>query len=492
MSWNLDYTFSGASSVLNSWASGLSTFYSQESDFNGMGPFDPNNNSVNEISNFMTAATTLTQWWDLNRIGNYNGPGTSRANPYEVPFSENAKSNIVSSLGSNAESTALWNAYYDKTKYNSAVGNTYFNLNSDPRYGGVAFQDNKLVIYDVYNFEGIGDWGTAPTESLDKARLSGDLVGMVKSPDFLPWLIKTIGVIVVMAPAGTVTALIRQLVIALGFDPTTGQFADGTPISSVNSPYVLYTRDFLNLQIGNLANLYIRNEFTAEEVCKWNPALYRDAVSKGYLQVDAEPTGSCSQIGAQADCFDATNNVVPVGQAQPIPLLGFPYYAPRVMEISSTNPTSWQVGSNDKYPSPFTSYIQQTYNTANYLGPYAMWGPIAGRICQIRSGSNFGEPGFIAQCWDVFDDTPNNVDADGERYSSKLEWWNSCEYAYVEVRNLLFSGQPPTLVKVAVKSFSGPAADDVWGPNYQPSESPFGTVSLGTLIPLVALTSRYF
>ena len=79
-----------------------------------------------------------------------------------------------------------------------------------------------------------------------------------------------------------------------------------------------------------------------------------------------------------------------------------------------------------------------------------MWGPIAGRICLIQGGSNTGQPGFIAQCWDTFDDTPNNVDGDGIQYSSKLDWWNSCEYSYVWVRNLLFSGQPHTLVKVVL------------------------------------------
>ena len=139
---------------------------------------------------------------------------------------------------------------------------------------------------------------------------------------------------------------------------------------------MLFTSEIKFMLIGNVSNLYIRNEFTAEEVCQYNPGLYRDAVSKGYLLVDATPTGSCSQIGAQSDCFDATDNVVPVGQAQPIPLLGFPYYPPKVMEISATNPLSWSVGANSNYPSPFTSFIQQTYNTANYLGPYAMWGPI--------------------------------------------------------------------------------------------------------------------
>ena len=490
MSWNINFTFPSAN-VGSNWINGLSNFYSTESDFTGLGPFDPNNNTLNEISNFMTAATTLTQWWDLNRIGNYNGPGTSRANPYEVPFTETQRAQIIASLGASADPETIKFHYYDKTKYNSSVGNTYFNLNSDPAYGRVGFEDNKLVIRDVYNFEGLGDWGTAPTESIDKLRLSGDLVGMVRHPEFLPWLVKTFAVIIVMGSAGTVTAMIRQLFIALGFDPTTGQFADGTPISVVNSPYTLYTRDQLNIQIGNLANMYIKNEFEADEICKYNPDLYRDAVSKGYLKADATVSGSCSNINQQAECFDASDNVVPVGQAQPAPLLGLPYYAPRVMQIGN-NPNSWNIGTNDKYPSPFTSFQQQITNNLNFLGPYAMWGPIAGRICLIVGGVNSGQKGFIAQCWDDFDDGNYNVDADGIQYSSKKDWWDNTRKVEVIVPNLLFSGRPMTPVKVAVESFDGPGADNVWGPNWPISSSPFGSVNLSYLIPLVVITGRYF
>lgn len=483
MSWNIDYEFP-SSNVTSSWTDAMANFFNTEVDFAGLGPLHPSNNNITEIQNFMTAATTLTQWWDLNRLGNYSGPGTSQDNPYEVPFNATQKAHIIASLGSNASPAALWTQYFDVTKYNSAVGNTYFNLNTDERYGGVEFKDNKLVIYDVYNFEGIGDWGTAPTAPGAEA---------IKRPDFLPWLVKTFAVIIVMGTAGTITAGIRQLFVALGFNPNTGKFADGTDVDQIRDtlPYYLYTRDRLNIEIGNVANLYIRNEFTADEVCQYNPALYRDAVSKGYLKSDATASGSCSNIGASAQCFDAADNVVPVGQAQPAPILGLPYYQPSVRSISDY-PSQWQVGTNDKYPSPFTSFSQQITNNTFFLGPYAMWGPISGRICLIVGGVNSGERGFIAQCWDDFDDGPYNKDNDGIQYSSKKEWWDNCRTIDVVVPNLLFSGQPQTLVTVAVQSFQGPGASNVWGPNWPIWESPFGTVNLSLLIPLVAITSRYF
>jgi hypothetical protein len=121
-----------------------------------------------------------------------------------------------------------------------------------------------------------------------------------------------------------------------------------------------------------------------------------------------------------------------------------------------------------------------------------MWGPIAGRICLIVGGVNSGQKGFIAQCWDDFDDGNYNVDADGIQYSSKKDWWDNTRKIEVTVPNLLFSERPMTPVKVAVESFDGPGAENVWGPNYPISSSPFGSVDLFALIPLVAITGRYF
>lgn len=472
------YTFSTpASNAITGLVTAIDQFYSSETDFSGLPDFlQPSSGHAGAT---FSAAITLLQWVDINKTG-YSGVGLSAEDPYVVPVDQSNRKEIIENLGTDATIKILKEKYESKTRFHPAVRNVFYNFAPDP-HGGIRWdkERNELIYFDRYNFEGFGDFGLSPpTQRMNPV-----------SKIFYVLASGTIGLVV---GGGLVnpTVLLRQMMVDQGFNPNTGKFSDGTDISTYGSPFTVWKSG--DRQISFMRNLFIELRIPASEICKFNPSLYRDAVSKGYLELNADPAGSCSQISTQAECYTGTSLTVSVGQAQPMPLLGFPYYTPRVMEISRTNVNSWQVGSNDKYPSPFTSYIQQTYNTANYLGPYAMWGPIAGRICQIRSGSNFGDPGFIAQCWDVFDDTPYNVDADGERYSSKLEWWNSCEYAYVEVRNLLFTGEPPTVVKVAVKSFSGPAADDVWGPNYQPSESPFGTVSLGTLIPLVALTSRYF
>ena len=158
--WAPHYTFPSNNNLANSLSTGLQSFFEGESDFTGLGPLDPNNSSMIEVKNLITAQISHAVV-DLNRIGNYHGPGTSQNNPYEVPFDDSQKNHIVSSLGSNADPTPL-QRYHSVTKYISSVGNTYFNLNQDPRYGDVSFQDNKLVIHDVYNFEGIGDWGVAP------------------------------------------------------------------------------------------------------------------------------------------------------------------------------------------------------------------------------------------------------------------------------------------------------------------------------------------
>lgn len=465
------------SNSVNGLVTALEQFYDNETDFSGLPTFlQP---ASNQAAAALSAAITLMQWIDINKTG-YTGPGLSPEDPFVVTTDQTNRKEIIENLGGDADVDTLKIKYEAVTRYQPSVRNVFFNF-APYDLGGIRWdkERNELIYFDRYNFQGLGDFGFSPPAG--KMNPVQEIFYYIASG--------TIGLIVGGGIASP-TAMVRQMMVDQGLNPNTGEFADGTPISVYGAPFTQWRTG--DRQIGIMRNLFIELRIPASEICKNNPELYRDAISKGYLELNSDPAGSCSQISTQAECYTGSNLTVPVGSAQPIPLLGFPYYAPRVMEISRTSPTSWQVGSNDKYPSPFTSYIQQTYNTANYLGPYAMWGPIAGRICQIRSGSNFGDPGFIAQCWDVFDDTPNNVDGDGDRYSSKLDWWNSCEYAYVEVRNLLFTGQPPSLVKVAVKSFSGPAADDVWGPQYQPSASPFGTINLSTLIPLVALTGKYF
>ena len=252
----------------------------------------------------------------------------------------------------------------------------------------------------------------------------GDYSG--KPLEFIADLVRAMVVAGATVLPSTGLAVVRKVMMQMGYNPNTGEFADGQPVTEVadSLPYTVFTREYIDQSIGNVANLYLENRFTKEKICECNPALYRDAVSKGYLKADATASGSCSNISQQAQCFDASDNVVEVGAAQPSPLLQLPYYTPRVMVIGSS-PNSWNVGTNDRYPSPFTSFQQQITNNLNFLGPYAMWGPIAGRICLIVGGVNSGQKGFIAQCWDNFDDGNYNVDADGIQYSSKKDWWDN-------------------------------------------------------------------
>ena len=486
MAFTLNYTHPIVDNLLNNIFGNIiddfKNFYEEEVDFSGLGFLDPNNSNINTVSNYISAAVTLSQWWALNKVGNYTGPGSSQDNPYEVPLNDTQKCQILASLGSAADSRQLLDNYYDFTVFNPAVGNTYYQLNTNPAFGGIKWENDELVIYDVYNFEGIADFGAAPSMGHNKISL-----------ELLVDLLRAMVVAGATVLPSTGLAVVRKVMMQMGYNPNTGEFADGQPVTEVadSLPYTVFTREYIDQSIGNVANLYLENRFTKEKICECNPALYRDAVSKGYLKADATASGSCSNISQQAQCFDASDNVVPVGQAQPAPLLGLPYYTPRVMVIGS-HPNSWNVGTNDRYPSPFTSFQQQITNNTHFLGPYAMWGPIAGRICLIVGGVSSGQKGFIAQCWDNFDDGNYNVDPDGIQYSSKKDWWDNTRKVEVIVPNLLFSGRPMTPVKVAVESFDGPGADNVWGPNWPIWSSPLGSVNLSYLIPLVTITSRYF
>lgn len=495
MSWTVTFahTPSPVINVLDQIYDGISNSFQQifddNSDFTGVPTqLNPSVTSVNTISNYITAAITLSQWYGLQKPGNYTGPGTSQSNPYEVPLSSQTKCDLLANLGTFADQESILHKYKTKAVFNPAIGNTYYNLNSEAKYGGIKWENEELVIYDRYNFEGIADFGTAPNLS----DYSGRPIAFVRD------IAKALIVAGTMAGASTPRAVARQVLVAFGYNPNSGQFADGTNVSDVEDtlPYVLYNKNFLNIQIGNVANLYLENRFTKEEICKCNRQLYISAVEQGYI-VDDEITGSCSDISNNTACLDGTDLTVPVGQAQPAPFLGFAYYSPNVMELTGSSPSSWNYGANNNYPSPFTSYIQQTYNTANYLGPYAMFGGgifgggIAGRLRIIVGGVGNGEIGFVAQCWDVFDDGPNNVDPNGVQYPSKKEWWDTCEKKVIKVRNMLYSDRILTDVQVAVKSYSGPGDDDVWMPTYQTDTVPDSSVNLTTLIGLAALTSTF-
>ena len=475
--WTLLHSFSSTDQKIDTLNTVASAFYNDETDFSGLPDWaKPASNGIDYVANYITPAITLAQWIRAQQIG-WTGPGETPENPYIVQVDQTNRQEIVEKLGFDPSPPELIKDYDRETRFHPSLRNTFFNL-AGGELGGVRWdkESDELVFFDRYNFEGIGDFGLASAGS--------DHSGVRAVWEF----VKCVAVSVSTFPFSSGKALFRQVVVALGFNPSTGKFADGQSLSDFDSlPFTTFKQG--NFQIGNVRNLYIEFRITAEELCDHNPVLYRAAVAKGYLEFRSDIAGSCSKVDERSLCFDAIGNVIPVGQAQPMALLGFPYYPPNVSQMYSMS--TYNFGLNNKYPSPFTSYIQQTFNTANLLGAYAMWGPIAGRLKIIQGGANSGEIGFIAQCWDDFDDGPNNVDGDGIQYPSKLEWWNTCEYEIMTVKNLLFAEQPPSDVTVAIKSFNGPGDDDVWRPSWQPSASPFGTVELGALVGLAALTGRY-
>lgn len=478
--WSLEHTHPGANTaaLLGNLGDAISTFYSEETDLTGLPNWlQPASGPLQFIANQATPAITLAQWFEAQTVG-YSGPGLTADDPYIVQVDQTNREDVITNLGGNANIDPLLKKYKTKTRWNPSIRNTFYNW-APYGLGGIRWDEetDELVYFDRYNFEGIGDFGlSAAAATLRESPVKNILA-----------FFGAIATVIAIAPPATAVALARQTMILQGFNPNNGEFSDGEPISSYGADFSIFRRG--DYTIGNMRNLFIELRFTKEELCEHNPALYKDAVAKGYLKFHADVGGSCAQVQARAECFDATENVIPVGNAQPMALLGFPYYPPNVSQMYAMS--TYNFGVSNKYPSPFTSYIQQTYNTANYLGAYAMWGPIAGRLILIQSGSYSGEIGFIAQCWDNFDDGPNNVDGDGIQYPSKLEWWNTCEYEIKTVRNLLFAEQPPAPVKVAIKSFNGPGDDDVWRPSWNPSASPFGTVALGALVALAALAGRF-
>lgn len=482
MSWYMHHTFNSAAGnqyapSVNGLTEAFQSFYNNETDFSGLPDFlNPNSSGMESVSNYITAAITFAEWLSAQRAG-FDGPGTSSDNPYEVPLTTSQKQTLVQNLGNDADHVLA--NYHSTAKFDPAIGNTYFELNSDPRYGGVNWTDDgELQIYDVYNFAGWGDFGAF-------ADLRGGPGVIVKG------IFKFIAVGLVARIAAAPAVIVRSVMTQFGFNPNTGEFHDGESIdlyTGDNLPFTIWQRD--HLTIGNVRNLYIRNTFTPEQICEWNKPLFQDAVGKGYIKLDETVAGSCERIGDAPECFDGTDAVIEVGQAQPIPLLGFPYYPPNVSQISEpVTYSSFQYGASNRYPSPFTSFQQQIVNNTNYLGAYAMYGDISGRVRLILSGEGpgFGEPAFVAQCWDEFDDGPNNVDGNGVQYPSKKEWWDTCKKVKLPMRNRLFTNNPLTHdIYVAVKSYDGPGDDDVWQPSYNISQSPFGTVSLSGLIALAS------
>ena len=221
MSWYMHHTFTSAAEnqftpSVNGLTEAFQDFYNNETDFTGLPDFlNPNSSGMNKVSNYITAAITFAEWLSAQRPG-FDGPGSSTDNPYEVPLTDAQKQTLVENLGNDAD--MVLNSYHRTAKFDPAIGNTYFELNSDPRYGGVSWTDDgKLQIYDVYNFAGWGDFGAF-------ADLRGGPGVIVKG------LFKFITVGLVARVSAAPAIIVRSVMAQFGFNPNTGEFHDGESI----------------------------------------------------------------------------------------------------------------------------------------------------------------------------------------------------------------------------------------------------------------------
>lgn len=380
------------------------------------------------------AAITYATWWK-RQFGTL-GPGESEANPFEVPLSPAQKSAFLSKLGDSCNTDDIMDKYRNQRGNVTAIENTYYTLLEGPGQGPrFTWENGCLCINDRYNFEGIGDFGGA---SLITAVLGA-----------------------VLAAPGTPAVIIGTVLRAMAGDE--GPDTD---------PFTIWKRD--NLQIAGAQPIFLKNCFCPDDLdengnpllCSANEELYRSAIDCGLI----EPTISNA-------CFNG-DPCIEVGAAQPSSFLGFPYYPPFSTEII-TNGQNWSYGGGGNYPKPFTSFSQKLVESNNYLGPFAKFGNISGRLITIPSGVGAGTLGFVCQDWYGFDDGPYaGPDPEtGDLYPSKAEWWETCVKTRVTARFLPFQSRPFVDVEVAAQSFTLNTSPMVYSTDYPIAAAALGSIT---------------
>jgi hypothetical protein len=394
--------------------------------------YKPNSSTVDSL---WPSAITLGTWFS-NQLPGCNGAGCSSANPFSVPFTTQQKQEFLGILGSSCEPADMLQQWNLNRGILPAFENTYYNF-ANPTTA-FSWENGCLCITDRYNFEGIGDFGGATLPTL--------LIGAV------------------LAIPGTAVAVVRGMLEGIAGD-----------LSEESDPFTAYRRG--DQQIGSVAPIHLKNCFCPEDlnisgnplVCSSNNELYRCALRTGKINYSA---GNA--------CFNG-NSCIEVGQAQPSAILGLPSYAPNVMEIT-TDQGSLSFGGSSGYPSPFTSFNQQLVNSNNYLGPYAMFGGMPGRLVIISSGTYAGELGFTCQNWYDFNDGNNARDSNGNLYPTKTQWWNTCLKSKMTARFLPLASKPLVDVMVATKSFADNNSPEVFSADYPIVAAPIASITLTALL----------
>lgn len=431
---------------------------------------DPANSTTTSthMEGVVTAALLLVQYWvqQVTYQGD-DGYGTA-GNPVSPNFSEQTSNLFLQSLGSDPDSGKLYSNYENYSRNLAAVSNTFFNLGS----GKDSFtwtSEGNLRISDKYTFTAVSDFGIAPPQNI---------VNSGKWQDLLKWIpIHLLGVSVGTLIFAPLSALHDTLIGQIFFNAL-GPDANGAePFYYLDYSAQYGGRTYFEL--GSLEPMFFRKEWTPQEIYDANPALFWEAVKRGFIPFSAlllMPDFICSsiEVGSGPDAF------------------GFlPNYAPVNSDIGE-DMNDWTFGGGGNYPRPFTSFAQRIVEANLSLGPFAMLDyknpttnvstRISGRICYLSIACN-GAPneiGFIRQNW-------YGADTNGVGYGDNLlkwQWWEQAIKTKHEVRYGHLPGYPTVTVEVATASYA--VGDDN---NYSP-DLPLQedyTLLLGTLLAVAAL-----
>lgn len=218
---------------------------------------------------------------------------------------------------------------------------------------------------------------------------------------------------------------------------------------------------------GKSRMMYTVDTYSPSDILRYNPELYFDAVSRGYIPYSLVP------------------GVLDVGDKQPNPTVaGIAGMTPQAPVKGTIHPTNFSgVFDYPNYPQPYNSWSQGITNETYHLGPYASipkliyaveeavgncfdieeWNgndplivqPLYGRLAILTSGPHAGEVGFFLQPWYDFDDTPYNTNdgtTTGVPFKSKAEWWRGATKSKAKARFAHLSSQPLVYVEVAYGS----------------------------------------
>lgn len=414
-------------------------------------------NIATEINGVVTAGLMLAQYYVQQRTYQGNDGYGSFANPAVTNFTEDTSTAFLRSLGSNPDNKSLYNSFVSSSKP-YAIGNIYGGL----KYGQNAFSwtpEGNLRLFDSYTFTSISDFGLTGSNFI--VNLIGTSIGGT-----------------IFAPLGVekyIQDLLAKGLISLNNVRFLSGLLSWLSVPDKVEPYFYQDADSsvigYKLTIGALETMYIKTEWTPQQIYNKNPALFWNAIRAGLIPLSA--------------LYTITNLLCDPVQVGSGPNTLLPNYGSVATDCGS-NPNSWTFGGGGNYPKPFTSFAQRTVEAANLLGPFAKFGNLSGRIIvlgTITPNTNYsGELGFIIQSWAEAD--IGNVLYAQNNELPKNEWFEQTNKTKLRVRFAHFPGEPFIDVQVATGSYAV-GNSSLYIPDITIPVS--ATLLLGTLILAAAL-----